>query len=65
VSKTGPFAPFIYIKTNILPGQARDEHSENSKKERTDRFSSGMDSNSQFRTFHTTCMHTYAKTVVF
>ena len=32
VSKTGPFAPFIYIKTNILPGQARDEHSENSKK---------------------------------
>jgi hypothetical protein len=30
--KTALFEPFIYLKINILPRQARDKHGENSKK---------------------------------
>ena len=32
VSKNGVFLSHLYIKTNILPRQARDKHGENSKK---------------------------------
>ena len=39
VSKNGPFEPFIYLKTNILPRQAQDKHRESTQKK--DRFSSG------------------------
>jgi hypothetical protein len=38
VSKNGLLS-HLYLKTNILPRQARDKHRETSKK---DRFSSGM-----------------------
>jgi hypothetical protein len=34
VSKNGVFLSHLYIKTNILPRQARDKHGENSKKDR-------------------------------
>ena len=32
VSKNGPFEPFTYLKTNILPRQAQDKHRESTQK---------------------------------
>jgi hypothetical protein len=52
VSKNGVFLSHLYIKTNILPRQARDKHGENSKKDRVSTGGHPVDGCVRKRLFH-------------